>query len=80
MVSFLHLGQNSGNLTSTVSEYTLVLVFPLQIGQGTHNEKFSFILTLIDSNTIPHDRGDFDDHNCYKISQHIVGRIFRNNS
>ena len=33
LVSFLHLGQYMGNLNITVSAYTFVLVFPLQIGQ-----------------------------------------------
>ena len=32
-ISFLHLGQNIGNFTRTVSSYTLVRVFPPQIGQ-----------------------------------------------
>lgn len=37
-VSFLHLGQNSGNLISTVSAYTFVRVLLPQIGQGIHRE------------------------------------------
>ena len=32
-ISFLHLGQNKGNFTRTVSPYTFVRVFPLQMGQ-----------------------------------------------
>lgn len=39
-VSFLHLGQNNGNFTSTVSLYTFVLVFPPQIGQCIHRDLF----------------------------------------
>ena len=33
LISFLHLGQYSGKLNIAVSAYTLVWVFPLQIGQ-----------------------------------------------
>ncbi len=40
-VSFLHLGQNSGNLISTVSAYTFVRVLLRQIGQGIHRESFA---------------------------------------
>ena len=32
-VSFLHFGQNKGNLTKTVFAYTFVLVFALHTGQ-----------------------------------------------
>ena len=32
-ISVLHLGQYSGNLNITVSTYTFVRVFPLQMGQ-----------------------------------------------
>ena len=37
-VSSLHFGQNNGNFTRTVSWYTLVLVFPPQIGQRIQRE------------------------------------------
>ena len=36
LVSRLHFRQYSGNLTRTVSGYTLILVLLPQIGQGTH--------------------------------------------
>lgn len=49
-ISFLHLGQYSGNFTSTVSSYTFVLVFPPQIGQCTHKEHFWLSVTISTSN------------------------------
>lgn len=41
-VSFLHLGQKSGNFTRTVSLYTFVLVFPPHLGQCIHSVLYSF--------------------------------------
>ena len=45
-ISFLHLGQYKGNLTSTVSAYTFVLVFPPQIGQCIHRDSFRLSSTV----------------------------------
>ena len=43
-VSFLHLGQNSGNFTRTVSAFTLVRVLLPQTGQCTHRDELSCLL------------------------------------
>ena len=49
-ISFLYLGQYSGNFTRTVSSYTFVLVFPPQIGQWIQREFFRLSFTLYTSN------------------------------
>ncbi len=43
-ISVLHFGQYRGNLISTVSSYTFVLVLLPQVGQRTHKEGFSLSL------------------------------------
>ena len=45
-VSFLHLGQNKGNLSKTVSGHIFVFVFPLQVGQRTQSVSFTKNLLL----------------------------------
>lgn len=45
-VSLLHLGQYSGKLNITVSEYTLVRVLLSQIGQRIHLESYCLLSML----------------------------------
>ena len=52
MVSFLHFGQNRGKLTRMVSLLTLILVFPLQMGQRTQKESFDVWLSIIPPSNI----------------------------
>lgn len=49
-VSCLHFGQKRGKRSRTVSEYTFVLVFPLQIGQRIHSD-FSWLAAILVSSS-----------------------------